>query len=121
MRNPELRVTPIPAFNDNYIWLLETGTSACAVVDPGDHRPVVKTLEERGLELDTILVTHHHADHICGVPALLERWPARVVGPDHPIGLQQAGDPLRVVLVHLTPEGVDHIRPGRHRHPTRLP
>jgi hydroxyacylglutathione hydrolase len=79
-----LTITPIPAFNDNYIWLLETGGSACAVVDPGDHRPVILRLEERGLSLDSILVTHHHADHIGGIPGLLARWPAEVIGPEDP-------------------------------------
>jgi hydroxyacylglutathione hydrolase len=52
------------------------------VVDPGDAAPVFEVLDAQGLQLRTILVTHHHADHAGGVPALLERWDARVFGPD---------------------------------------
>jgi hydroxyacylglutathione hydrolase len=81
MRNKSLDISAIPAFSDNYIWLLKSGGSACAVVDPGDHRPVLKALEENGLELRYILLTHHHADHVGGVPGLLASWPATVFGP----------------------------------------
>lgn len=71
----------IPAFKDNYIWLLRLGRHA-AVVDPGDAVPVIARLEAEGLQLDSILITHHHADHQGGIPALLERWPTAVVyGP----------------------------------------
>jgi hydroxyacylglutathione hydrolase len=81
MRKNGLTITPIPAFQDNYIWLLENGRTACAVVDPGDHRPVIRALENLGLDLAVILITHHHADHVGGVPGLLQHWPARVVAP----------------------------------------
>jgi hydroxyacylglutathione hydrolase len=76
-----IEVTAIPAFSDNYIWLLSTGGNSCAIVDPGDAEPVVKVLQERGLELDTILLTHHHADHIGGMQRLKEITGARVYGP----------------------------------------
>lgn len=73
-------VIPVPAFNDNYIWLLHR--DACAVVvDPGDAAPVEAALTEHGLRLTAILVTHHHADHQGGVAALAERWQAAVYGP----------------------------------------
>ena len=81
MRNASLEITAIPAFSDNYIWLLKAAGGTCAVVDPGDHRPVLKVLKELGLELRYILLTHHHADHIGGVPGLLSTWPATVFGP----------------------------------------
>ncbi|MBS1158696.1 MAG: Beta-lactamase-like protein [Proteobacteria bacterium] len=70
----------IPAFKDNYIWLLTLGQRA-AVVDPGDAAPVLARLEADGLRLESILITHHHADHQGGVAALLERWPAEVFAP----------------------------------------
>ena len=81
-----LEITPIPAFEDNYIWLLHRpGNRACAVVDPGDEDPVMERLAaEEGLELEAILVTHKHGDHVGGVAALKERWPgAQVYGPLH--------------------------------------
>ncbi|MGA9574751.1 MAG: hydroxyacylglutathione hydrolase [Lysobacterales bacterium] len=77
----EVSITAIPAFADNYIWLLTTGGNICAVVDPGDADPVLEYLDKQGLDLRYILLTHHHYDHAGGVPALLERFDARVFGP----------------------------------------
>jgi len=76
----ELAITPLPAFNDNYLWLLARGGRA-AVVDPGDAAPVAQALAERGLILDAILVTHHHGDHVGGVAALAARGSVTVYGP----------------------------------------
>lgn len=70
----------IPAFKDNYIWLLRKGASA-VVVDPGDARPVLEVLERAGLTLAAILITHHHADHQGGVQGLLAHFPVEVFGP----------------------------------------
>ena len=71
---------PLPAFTDNYIWMLHDGRQA-VVVDPGDARPVVQALQHLGLQLQAILVTHHHADHVGGVDALRSATGARVYGP----------------------------------------
>ena len=73
-------VIRIPAFKDNYIWLLRKGRSA-VVVDPGDASPVLDVLEREGLALKAILITHHHADHQGGISALLAQYPADVFGP----------------------------------------
>ncbi|MFO1315223.1 MAG: hydroxyacylglutathione hydrolase [Burkholderiales bacterium] len=73
-------IIPIPAFTDNYIWLLRDGGSA-AVVDPGDEDPVLAYLALHGLALTAILTTHHHPDHVGGVAALLERHAVPVFGP----------------------------------------
>lgn len=91
-----MQVSAIPAFDDNYIWLLSTsGHDGCAVVDPGDDDPVLQTLAARGLRLDAILVTHKHSDHVGGIDNLKARWPEAVVyGPaneripllDRPLG-----------------------------------
>lgn len=78
----KLKITAIPAFSDNYIWLLAAGGTACAVIDPGDADPVLEVLEEQGLDLRYILLTHHHPDHTGGVDELLEKYPAKVFGPD---------------------------------------
>ena len=78
--NATLNITGLPAFNDNYLWLIDNGQSA-VVVDPGDARPVLQILAQRGLQLEKILVTHHHADHIGGIDALLQQYPVPVIGP----------------------------------------
>ncbi len=69
-----VEIIPIPAFRDNYIWLLHDRGHA-AVVDPGDATPVLSELRRRGLALDAILVTHHHHDHQDGVAELLAACP----------------------------------------------
>jgi hydroxyacylglutathione hydrolase len=72
-------ITPLPAFDDNYLWLLASDGQA-AVVDPGDPAPVLRALTERGLRLAAILVTHHHGDHVGGVTELRATG-ATVYGP----------------------------------------
>ena len=74
-------VIQIPAFKDNYIWLLRKGASA-AVVDPGEAPPVIEVLLKNQISLVEILITHHHKDHQGGVERLLVDWPnAEVAGP----------------------------------------
>ena len=75
-----IRIQPIPAFKDNYIWMFHDGIRA-AVVDPGVAAPVLKALDKQRLELSAIVLTHLHYDHNLGVPKLLERWPVPVFGP----------------------------------------
>jgi hydroxyacylglutathione hydrolase len=70
----------LPAFSDNYIWMLHDGHRAF-VVDPGAADVVFDALARLSLQLDTILVTHHHADHTGGVAALREATGAAVFGP----------------------------------------
>ncbi len=73
-------VVRIPAFKDNYIWLLRKGR-AVLVVDPGDAAPVLEVLEREQLALEAILVTHHHQDHQGGIAALLDYSRVDVFGP----------------------------------------
>ncbi len=68
-----MRMLPLPAFEDNYIWAL-AGDAGALIVDPGDATPVLAAAAD-GLRITGILLTHHHHDHIGGVPALLQRWP----------------------------------------------
>lgn len=77
-----LDITTLPAFSDNYIYVLRDPASGkVGVVDPGTADPVLAALESKGWALDLILLTHHHADHIGGVSTLKERFGADVVGP----------------------------------------
>ena len=73
-------ITAIPAFTDNYLWLLSCGSDA-VIVDPGDAAPVLRELETRSLKLRAILITHWHPDHIGGLPALKSRFDVPVYGP----------------------------------------
>ena len=75
-----MKIYPIPAFGDNYLWLAVHEGHALAV-DPGDAAPVAAMLERHALKLDAILVTHHHSDHIDGIGELVQRYGARVFGP----------------------------------------
>ncbi|MUI16385.1 hydroxyacylglutathione hydrolase [Massilia dura] len=77
-----LHILPVPAFSDNYLWLIHDGRHA-AVVDPGDAAPILAALREHALTLTAILLTHHHRDHIGGVPALLQCHDVPVYGPRH--------------------------------------
>jgi hydroxyacylglutathione hydrolase len=75
-----MNLVALPAFSDNYIWMLHDGLQAI-VVDPGDAAPVAAALDAQGLALAAILVTHHHPDHVGGIAALRPRLQGEVHGP----------------------------------------
>ena len=77
-----MELIALPAFSDNYIWMLHDGENAI-VVDPGSAAPVSDALRERGLRLSTILVTHHHSDHVGGLKTLQPLVEGSVFGPAH--------------------------------------
>lgn len=76
-----MHITPLPAFSDNYLWLIHAGKHAL-VVDPGDAAVVEQALQAGGYQLDGILLTHHHADHVGGAKALQQHWHCPVYAPD---------------------------------------
>ncbi|WP_427773141.1 hydroxyacylglutathione hydrolase [Comamonas thiooxydans] len=96
-----MNLLPIPAFSDNYIWMLHDAEHA-VVVDPGQAEPVLATLAQRGLKLQGILVTHHHADHVGGVDAIRAATGAPVWGPAYetlpePVTRVQGGDHVELL------------------------
>lgn len=115
-----LSVTPIPAFRDNYIWMLRQDSQReVCVVDPGDAAPVIAVLEAENLTLASILITHHHPDHTGGLSELVARFAPHVIGPhnadigniDEPVG---DGDDVRVLgrlfdVLEVPGHTLDHI------------
>lgn len=81
-----LEIEALPAFTDNYIWLIKNQTTKqVAVVDPGDANPVLAWLEKnKGWQLSDILITHHHQDHIGGISTLKAKTSAKVFAPNNP-------------------------------------
>lgn len=75
-----LTVTPVACLSDNYAWLLRAPDGRFAVCDPGEARPVIAAAEAQGGRIDTILLTHHHGDHVHGVAELVKRHGSKVVG-----------------------------------------
>ncbi|MBY6203405.1 hydroxyacylglutathione hydrolase [Halomonas denitrificans] len=88
-----LQVDAVPAFDDNYIWVLHDGRHA-ALVDPGQAEPALRHLDRHGLSLGAILLTHHHHDHVGGVDRLLETAEVPVFGPPDP-RIPQVSTPCR--------------------------
>ena len=102
-----LSIQPIAAFSDNYIWLLfDADSRRACVVDPGDAAPVSSTLADMQLELEGILITHHHFDHVGGVQQLREHFSPVVYGPHNPAieGVDhrlKGGDSIEILGVGL--------------------
>ena len=109
-------LTLIPAFQDNYIYLLRTGRGLW-IVDPGDAQPVLEYLEQRHLRPTAILCTHHHADHVGGVAQLVARYQIPVYGHGqeiphltHPVAEEsQEIDGLTVEVLEIPGHTLDHI------------
>jgi hydroxyacylglutathione hydrolase len=88
------KATGIPAFSDNYIWLIgDDSSDQVAIVDPGDASPVLEFLAKHNLGVTAILITHHHGDHTGGIRQITAHYPVPVYGPanetissvDHPL------------------------------------
>lgn len=77
----DIKIIPISAFKDNYIWLISIpNTQQVVIVDPGDAVPVLKFLQQHHLNLAGILITHHHWDHSNGIQELLSYYQVPVFG-----------------------------------------
>lgn len=96
-----MNITAIPAFSDNYIWLIEKEGDA-VLVDPGEAEGAIEKLQERNLNLIAILLTHEHDDHVGGVHAVRTAYPtATVYGPSETDDLNDVtlreGDEFKVL------------------------
>ena len=77
-----LNIHAIPALKDNYIWLLiNSNNGKLAVVDPGEAEPVLDYLSDNRLEPTTILITHHHWDHVNGIRDITHQFSIPVITP----------------------------------------
>lgn len=100
-----MEIVPVPAFSDNYIWLVHDQESGeTAVVDPGDAAPVLAEAQRRGWRIDQIWNTHWHPDHTGGNVAIKDATGARISSP--------ASHRIPAPDVALS-EG-DEVRLGRH-------
>ncbi|WP_455427030.1 hydroxyacylglutathione hydrolase [Dryocola sp. LX212] len=78
-----MNLNSIPAFQDNYIWVLNNEAGKCIIVDPGEAAPVLNAMAKNNWQPEAILLTHHHHDHVGGVKELLQTFPGLVVyGPE---------------------------------------
>jgi hydroxyacylglutathione hydrolase len=101
-----LNLIPLPAFEDNYIWVWHDARHAVAV-DPGDPAPLIAFLDAHRLVLTAVLITHHHRDHTGGNTLLRQRYQCAIYAPDNP----------RIPAVTHTVRGGDSVdipEPGLH-------
>jgi len=78
-----MNIQSIKAFNDNYIWLINTNEGNL-VIDPGESQPVMDYMQQHQLRLTDILITHHHYDHVGGIVDLRKNIDGKVFGPNNP-------------------------------------
>ena len=115
-----LTLIPLPAFEDNYIWVMHDGQHAVAV-DPGDPEPLIHYLDAHQLHLTALLITHHHRDHTGGNTRLRQRYNCAIYAPDNPripatTQILHGGDvieiaqpPLRFDILATPGHTLDHI------------
>lgn len=87
-------IIALPALKDNYIWLYPLTPKSVIVIDPGEANPVLNYCKQHQLQVDCILITHHHSDHVNGALKIAKAFNAPIFAPDE------------VLIPHLT---VDHL------------
>lgn len=102
-----LEIVPVPAFTDNYLWLVHNPDSgSTAVVDPGDGNAVLEAASARGWSIDTILNTHWHPDHTGGNLSVKNATGATIYGP--------AAEQARIAGIDVALDDGDRVRIGPH-------
>jgi hydroxyacylglutathione hydrolase len=77
-----LEIIPLPALKDNYIWLLKNKASRhVAIIDPSEAEPVLNLIDSERLIPIAIMITHHHWDHVGGIPGITEKYDIPVYTP----------------------------------------
>ena len=108
MANANLEIVAVPAFADNYLWLIHDHDSGeTAVVDPGDAAPVLAEANQRGWRIGQILNTHWHPDHTGGNEAVRAATGATILGP--------AAEAARIPTLDAMLKDGDEVRIGNHR------
>ncbi|VFP83248.1 hydroxyacylglutathione hydrolase [Candidatus Erwinia haradaeae] len=108
MDSVKTTLTSILALKDNYIWFISNNKGQCLIVDPSDAELVLDVMIQKNWKLLAVLLTHHHLDHVAGVPLLLQRYPDLVVfGPQETRcygsnRLVQNGDNINVLDLNFT-------------------
>ncbi|MEC8460807.1 MAG: hydroxyacylglutathione hydrolase [Pseudomonadota bacterium] len=115
-----IQINAIPILTDNYVWAIQTKTGLC-LIDPGEASPVQRWLSNQRLTPSTILITHHHPDHVGGVETLKKYYPnITIYGPQHSLpfectdtqSIAEFTDPVTQLKwkTHRTPgHTLDHI------------
>jgi len=90
-----IEIIPLPALKDNYIWLLKNKISRhVVIIDPSEAEPVLDLVKSDNLIPIAIMITHHHWDHVGGIPGITEQFnipvytpkTETVAGSTHPVG-----------------------------------
>ena len=112
-----INIEPIEAFSDNYIWLVTTNEGSI-VIDPGESSKTIDLIKERGINLEAILITHHHFDHTGGIDDVKSLTSAKVIGPLNNISSidtrVKAGQKINIIgiefeIIELPGHTLDHI------------
>lgn len=99
--SPMRDLVPVAALRDNYIWIFALTGDHFVIVDPGESAPVIAHLDAQNCGRLSILLTHHHPDHIGGCGALIARWPTQIYAPVEPriaLDVTRVGDGDSVTL-----------------------